>query len=84
MERHKRIMQGIVTGIKMAKTATVRVSRTVRHKKYHKFIKCCSKYHIHDEENICRVGDFVSIIESRPISKLKRWRLREVIQKVEV
>ena len=84
MDRHKRIMQGFVIRKKMMKTAIVQIVRTVKHKKYHKFLKRRSNYHIHDERDVCHVGDFVSIIESKPISKLKKWRLREVIQKVEV
>lgn len=84
MDRHKQIMQGMVISTKMTKTATVQVTRTVKHRKYHKFLKRHSNYHFHDEKNECQVGDFVSIIESKPISKLKRWRLREIIQKVEV
>ncbi len=83
MDRHKRIMQGVVTSNKMAKTITVEVTRTVRHPKYHKFLKRADSYHAHDEKNVCQVGDVVSIIESAPVSKTKKWRLKEVVQKVE-
>ncbi|MES2504762.1 MAG: 30S ribosomal protein S17 [Myxococcota bacterium] len=83
MDRRKRVMQGLVTSNKMAKTIVVEVTRTVRHPKYHKFLKRHDSYHAHDEMNACQIGDLVSIVESAPISKSKRWRLREVIQKVE-
>lgn len=83
MDRQKRVMQGVVTSTKMAKTITVRVTRTVRHPKYHKFLKRHDQYHAHDELSRCKEGDLVSIVESKPYSKSKRWRLQDVIQAVE-
>lgn len=72
---------GIVTSDKMDKTIVVTVDRLARHKKYKKVIKISKKYYAHDEENAAKVGDRVMIAETRPTSKLKRWRLVE-IQKV--
>jgi small subunit ribosomal protein S17 len=72
---------GIVTSDKMDKTIVVTVDRLARHKKYKKVIKISKKYYAHDEDNAAKVGDRVMIAETRPTSKLKRWRLVE-IQKV--
>ena len=66
----------------MAKTITVIVERKVKHPIYGKFVKKSSKFHAHDEKNECSIGDTVKIMESRPLSKTKRWRLVEVVEKV--
>jgi small subunit ribosomal protein S17 len=73
---------GVVTSNKMAKTITVAVERKVKHPMYGKFVKKTSKFHAHDEKNECSIGDTVKIMESRPLSKTKRWRLVEVVEKV--
>ena len=73
---------GVVTSNKMAKTITVIVERKVKHPIYGKFVKKSSKFHAHDEKNECSIGDTVKIMESRPLSKTKRWRLVEVVEKV--
>lgn len=73
---------GVVTSNKMAKTITIAVERKVKHPIYGKFVKKTSKFHAHDEKNECSIGDTVKIMESRPLSKTKRWRLMEVIEKV--
>jgi small subunit ribosomal protein S17 len=73
---------GLVTSNKMAKTITVIVERKVKHPIYGKFVKKSSRFHAHDEKNECSVGDLVKIAETRPLSKTKRWRLVEVIEKV--
>lgn len=73
---------GLVTSNKMAKTITVIVERKVKHPIYGKFVKKSSKFHAHDEKNECSIGDLVKIAETRPLSKTKRWRLVEVIEKV--
>jgi small subunit ribosomal protein S17 len=73
---------GVVTSNKMAKTITIAVERKVKHPIYGKFVKKTSKFHAHDEKNECSIGDTVKIMESRPLSKTKRWRLVEVIEKV--
>jgi len=73
---------GIVTSNKMDKTITVAVFRKEKHPMYGKFIKKTSKFTAHDEKNECSIGDKVKIIETRPLSKRKRWRLEEVLEKV--
>jgi len=73
---------GVVTSNKMAKTITVAVERKVKHPIYGKFVKKTNKFHAHDEKNECSIGDTVKIMESRPLSKTKRWRLVEVLEKV--
>jgi small subunit ribosomal protein S17 len=72
---------GTVTSNKMTKTITVTVERKVKHPIYGKFVKKSTKFHAHDEENQCTPGDIVKIMETRPMSKTKRWRLVEVIEK---
>jgi small subunit ribosomal protein S17 len=65
----------------MDKTITVAVERKVKHPIYGKFVKKTTKFHAHDEKNECTVGDTVRIMETRPLSKTKRWRLVEVVEK---
>jgi small subunit ribosomal protein S17 len=72
---------GLVTSDKMDKTITVAVERKVKHPLYGKFLKKTTKFHAHDENNQCGVGDTVRIMETRPLSKTKRWRLVEIIEK---
>lgn len=72
---------GLVTSDKMDKTITVAVERKVKHPFYGKFLKKTTKFHAHDENNSCGIGDTVRIMETRPMSKTKRWRLVEVIEK---
>jgi small subunit ribosomal protein S17 len=66
----------------MEKTITVLVNRLVKHPTYKKYIKRRTKFMAHDEKNVARLGDTVEIIQSRPLSRLKRWRLTKVIAKV--
>jgi small subunit ribosomal protein S17 len=73
---------GIVTSNKMDKTITVAVERKVKHPIYGKFVKKTTSFHAHDDKNECSIGDTVRIMETRPLSKTKRWRLSEVIEKV--
>jgi len=72
---------GVFSSNKMNKTITVAVERKVKHPIYGKFVKKTSKFHAHDEKNECTVGDIVRIMESRPLSKTKRWRLVEIVEK---
>jgi small subunit ribosomal protein S17 len=72
---------GVVTSNKNDKTITVMVERKLRHPIYGKFVKRNKKFMAHDESNACGVGDLVRIVESRPLSALKRWRMVEVIEK---
>jgi small subunit ribosomal protein S17 len=78
----RKVRVGIVTSNKMAKTITVAVERKVKHPIYGKFINKTTKFHAHDEKNECSIGDIVRIMETRPLSKTKRWRLVEVVEKV--
>ncbi len=73
----RRVLQGTVVSDKSDKTVTVLVERRVMHPIYKKYIRTSKKYAAHDETNSCKVGDQVSIIESRPISKSKRWMVVE-------
>ncbi|MFZ0638854.1 MAG: 30S ribosomal protein S17 [Candidatus Acidiferrales bacterium] len=70
---------GVVTSSKMHKTIVVKVARTVQHRKYLRVIRSSKKYYAHDERNEAKPGDTVRIIASRPLSKLKRWRLAEIV-----
>lgn len=72
---------GVVTSNKMSKTITVMIERKKMHPLYGKFIKQTKKFHAHDENNECNIGDTVKIMETRPISKLKRWRLVEILER---
>lgn len=72
---------GVVSSNKMDKTITVGVERKVKHPLYGKFVKKTTKFHAHDEKQEAGIGDVVRIMETRPLSKTKRWRLIEVIEK---
>lgn len=72
---------GVVTSNKMQKTITVAVERRVKHPKYGKFLTMTSKFKAHDEKNECNIGDTVKIMETRPLSKYKNWRLVEIIER---
>ena len=72
---------GVVTSNKMQKTITVSVERRLRHPIYGKFVKKTKKFLAHDEDNTCKIGDMVRIMETRPLSKRKRWRLVEVVER---
>ena len=72
---------GIVTSDKMQKSIVVSVERKVKHPKYGKFVKKTTKFVAHDEKNDCHIGDTVKIMETRPLSKTKNWRLVEVVER---
>ncbi len=78
---NKKVMVGVVTSTSMDKSITINVVRRLRHPIYGKFVKRSKKFMAHDESNQCTVGDTVRITESRPLSKRKRWRLVEVLEK---
>lgn len=81
-ERNKRkVREGLVVSNKMDKSIVVSVERRLKHPKYGKFLKRTSKMMAHDENNECGIGDKVRIMETRPLSKSKRWRLVEIIEK---
>ena len=82
MERNlRKVMIGTVTSDKMDKTVVVSVQRNVRHPIYGKTVKKTYKLKAHDEENKCQVGDKVKVMETRPLSKDKRWRVVEIVEK---
>jgi len=74
---------GRVVSNKMDKTVVVEVADTFTHRLYHRTMKQTKKLHAHDEENRCNVGDVVEIVSSRPLSKTKRWRVREIVKRAE-
>ena len=76
---HRKVRTGVVVGDKADKTVTVMVERRFSHPLYGKGVKRSKRYHAHDESNACKVGDTVRIIETRPLSKTKRWRLLETL-----
>lgn len=77
----KKVFVGKVVSDKMDKTVTVAVTRLYKHPLYKKYIKRTTKFKAHDEENKCRIGDTVKIIESRPLSKTKRWVVLEILNR---
>ena len=81
MEQVKKIkiLTGTVVSDKMNKTAVVLLEKKVKHPKYGKYVKKSTKYKVHDQDNICKIGDVVTITEVRPISKNKSWKLVEII-----
>ena len=83
MERNLRKERvGLVVSNKMDKSIVVSIERKVKHPKYGKFVKKTSKFVAHDETNTCSIGDTVKVMETRPLSKTKNWRLVEVLEKV--
>tara|TARA_Y100001968_G_scaffold250977_1_gene236119 strand:+ start:289 stop:564 length:276 start_codon:yes stop_codon:yes gene_type:complete len=81
VRRNKRSLQGLVVSDKMDKTIVVRVTRQVKHPRYRKYVRVSKKYMVHDESGACGIGDLVTIVESRPLSRKKRWSLRSVDRK---
>lgn len=81
IKKNKKELMGIIVSDKMDKSVVVLVERFVQHKVYKKFLKQHKKYHAHDEKNEGRIGDQVKILETRPLSKLKRFRVTEIVKK---
>lgn len=79
----RKVRVGHVVSDKMDKTAVVAVTRLVKHPQYRRFVKRTTKFKIHDENNDCHIGDVVRIMETRPLSKDKRWRLVEVMKRAQ-
>ena len=79
--RRRRRLQGVVVSDKMDKTVLVQVERLVKHPRYKKYIRRHKKFKAHDEQNACGIGDTVELIESRPLSKDKHWRVRKILEK---
>lgn len=84
MERKRKVRTGKVVSDKMDKTVVVLVETLRRHPLYKKVIRHTSRFKVHDETNACKVGDIVKIVETRPVSKDKRWRVVEVIRRKEI
>lgn len=78
---NKRAIKGVVVSDKMDKTIVVRAQRLVKHSVFHRYVRRHVKYKAHDEQNQCKIGDTVIIIEARPMSKDKRWRMLEILEK---
>jgi small subunit ribosomal protein S17 len=83
MRERRKVLIGEVVSDKMQKTVVVRVDRVKRHPLYGKVIKVSKRFKAHDEENRCRVGDIVRIVESRPLSREKRWVVTEILSRGE-
>ena len=80
----RKVMVGKVVSDKMDKTVVVAVETSVRHKVYNKIVKRTYKLKAHDEQNECKIGDTVKVMETRPLSKDKRWRVVEIMKKAEI
>lgn len=80
-KQHKVVLQGLVVSDKMQKTIVVKVDRRIMHTKYKKYITLSQKYKAHDEKRDAKQGDRVEIVESRPLSRDKRWALRKIIER---
>jgi small subunit ribosomal protein S17 len=78
--RRRRTTMGVVISDKMDKTVVVAVERRVSHPRYDRVVKRTSKFYAHDDTNSCKVGDVVTLVETRPMSRLKRWRVRSVLR----
>ncbi|HQL91015.1 MAG TPA: 30S ribosomal protein S17 [Syntrophales bacterium] len=78
---NKRTIKGVVVSDKMDKTVVVKTERLVKHTGFRKYVRRHQKYKAHDERNECGVGDTVLIVESRPLSRDKRWRVRQILEK---
>jgi len=80
-QENKLVRSGVVVSNKTDKTVVVRVERKFQHPLYGRTVKSSKKYMAHDEKNACQMGDVVKIIESRPLSKRKRWRVIDIVKK---
>ena len=76
--KNPRAVSGVVVSDRMSKSITVKIERRVKHPVYGKFVRKSTKIHAHDEENQCQVGDTVTVVECRPISKTKTWTLQSI------
>jgi small subunit ribosomal protein S17 len=81
MQGQRKTLEGRVVSDKMDKTVVVRVDLLYRHRRYKKVVRATKKYKAHDAENTCRTGDLVRIVESRPLSREKRWVVQEVLER---
>ena len=82
MQGERKVWQGVVVSDRMDKTVVVRVERLVPHPVYKKYVRRHKKYKAHDPDNRCRVGDRVAIVETRPLSREKGWRVQDILKRV--
>ena len=79
----RKLRTGVVTSDSMDKTIAVTITRTYQHPFYKKILRKTTKILAHDEQNVCRVGDLVQVVETRPISRGKKWKVRQIVSKIE-
>ena len=79
----RKLRTGVVTSDSMDKTIAVTITRTYQHPLYKKILRKTTKILAHDEQNVCRVGDLVQVVETRPISRGKKWKVRQIVSKIE-
>lgn len=83
-EPHRRVLQGVVVSDKMDKTVVVQVVRRFQHPRYRKYVRESNRYKAHDENNEAKIGDKVDIVESRPLSRHKRWSVKTIVEKATI
>lgn len=83
MSAKRKVREGIVVSDRMDKSVVVQVERRVKHARYHKYLRLRKRYTAHDERNQCRVGDRVQLVETRPLSKTKRWAVQAILERPE-
>jgi small subunit ribosomal protein S17 len=83
MTSRRKVREGVVVSDRMDKSVVVQVERRVKHPRYHKFLRLRKRYAAHDERNQCRVGDRVRLVETRPLSKTKRWAVQAILERPE-
>lgn len=83
LERQRKLRQGVVISNKMDKTVVVRIERTTMHPKYKKYIRVWKRVKAHDDKNECQEGDLVQLVETRPLSRDKRWRVRKIVRRAQ-
>lgn len=81
---HRKTRQGVVVSDRMDKTVVVSISKKVKHPKYEKYVTRRDKYQAHDEQNEAKIGDTVEIVETRPLSRRKRWRLSRIVERAPI
>lgn len=79
----RKLRTGVVTSDSMDKTVAVTITRTYQHPFYKKILRKTTRILAHDEKNVCKVGDFVQVVETRPISRRKKWKVRQVVSNIE-
>jgi len=83
MTSRRKMRDGVVVSDRMHKSVVVQVERRVKHARYHKFLRLRKRYAAHDEQNQCRIGDRVRLVETRPLSKTKRWVVQAILERPE-